>query len=46
MAAKKKTTKRARKSKRVEGAPREHRMVDAEQLREQVRGRKVPNGAA
>lgn len=47
MAAKKKTaTKRVRKPKRVEGTPREHRAVDAEELRERVRGKKVVNGAA
>lgn len=47
MAAKKKTaTKRVRKPKRVEGTNREHRAVDAEKLREAVRGRKAVNGAA
>lgn len=46
MAAKKKTTKRSRKPKTVEGTPREHRAIDARELREQVKNRKVPNGAA
>lgn len=46
MAAKKKTaTKRARKPKRVEGTPREHRAVDARELRDDVKNKR-PNGAA
>lgn len=46
MAAKKKTAKRARKPKRVEGTPREHREVDARELRDQIKARKETNGAA
>jgi|GEM_PF-5870840 len=39
MAAKKKTTKRPAKAPRkVPGTPRSHRMVDAEELRDSIKG--------
>lgn len=49
MAAKKKASaKRSRKPRPVEGTPREHRAIDARELREDVknRARKKVNGVA
>lgn len=46
MAAKKKTAaKKSRKRTAVPGTPREHRSIDARQMREDVKNRKQVNGA-
>lgn len=46
MAAKKKATKKSRRPRPVAGTPREHRAIDAREMREDVKNRKVVNGAA